>query len=155
METVEDLQAILDDIEESLALDPTDQDALARKETTIAYMTFLEEKEEKERQAGLGNEERAGNTPNSRAESPMATSDVNFDQMMTLFTIAATIRATSIPTKDTSEAETEAKRRCIQSLSNELLTLLQEVATMDAKSEFAYFLRCNGYTSLLDKIQQT
>lgn len=152
METVEDLQAILDDIEETLALNPTDQDALARKETTIAYMTFLEEKE---RQAGLGNEERAGNTPNSRAESPMATSDVNFDQMMTLFTIAATIRATSIPTKDTSEAETEAKRRCIQSLSNELLTLLQEVATMDAKSEFAYFLRCNGYTSLLDKIQQT
>ena len=46
--------------------------------------------------------------------------------------------------KDISEADAEAKRRCIQSLSTELLTLLQQLATDEAKGEFASLLRCNG-----------
>ena len=149
METIADWQANLDAIEATLASNPTDEDALARKETTLAYMAFLEEKE---CQNELGIEGTEGCGPNP-SESPIP-SKVNVDQiMMTLFTIAMTIQATSLPSrdaKDISEADAEAKRRCIQSLSTELLTLLQQLATDEAKGEFGSFLRCNGFTSMLD-----
>ena len=152
METLAEWQDNLDEIEAILALNPADEDALARKETTIAYMAFLKEKE---RQHEQGTERAEDGKPNfsTRAESPIVPSKVNVDQMMTLFTIAMTIKATSLPSRhaeDTSEVETEAKRRCIQSLSTDLLTLLQQLATDEAKGEFATFLGSNGFTSMVD-----
>lgn len=147
MGTIAEWQANLDALEEILASNPTDQDALSRKETTIAYIAFLEENERRRKQ---GIEEAADNT---NAEPSMVPIKINFVQMMQLFTITLTINAASVPpreAKDTSDSEAEVKRRCIQSLCVEQMTLLQQLATEDAKGEFACFLRSNGFTSTLD-----
>lgn len=147
VDKIAEWRANLHEIEDILASNPTDPDALVRRETTIAYIAFLEEEESRKEQ---DMEETAVQPP--PCTGPLVVpSEINVCQMMQLFTIASTMRAISIPSHDEENTvQAEAKRRCIQNLSAELMALLEQIATDDDKIAFAGYLQSNGFVSILD-----